>query len=85
MHFLRRKNFNDFFHFEQLKYQPRATLKFNIPLCRMISLPVVMHFLKNDVMNLAVHFIAYGYMKGNWVFYVALENNENKVVDVTDI
>ena len=44
-----------------------------------------MHFLKNDVMNLAVHFIAYGYMKGNWVFYVALENNENKVVDVTDI
>jgi hypothetical protein len=48
----------------------------------MISLHVVHPFLKNDVMNLAAHFIACGYMKGNFVFYVALENNEGKTVDV---
>jgi hypothetical protein len=46
-------------------------------------LPVVRPFLKNDVMNLAAHFVACGYMEGNGVFYVALENNEGKTVDVT--
>ena len=49
----------------------------------MVSLPVVRPFLENDVMNLAVHFVACGYMDGNGVFYVALENNEGKTMDVT--
>jgi hypothetical protein len=40
-------------------------------------------FIKNDVMNLAAHFVACGYMEGNGVFYVALENNEGKTMDVT--
>jgi hypothetical protein len=34
-------------------------------------------------MNLAAHFVACGYMEGNGVFYVALENNEGKTMDVT--
>jgi len=50
----------------------------------MISLLVVKAFLKNDVMNLAAHFITCGYMEGNGVFYVALENNERKTIDVMD-
>jgi hypothetical protein len=50
----------------------------------MVPLPVVRHFLKNDVMNLAAHFIGCGYMEGNGVFYVGLENNEEKTMDVTD-
>jgi hypothetical protein len=46
-------------------------------------LPIICPFLKNDVMNLAAHFVACGYMEGNGVFYVALENNEGKTLDVT--
>jgi hypothetical protein len=49
----------------------------------MISLPIVRPYLKNDVMNLAAHFVACGYMEGNGVFYVALENNEDKTMNVT--
>jgi hypothetical protein len=49
----------------------------------MVPLPIVCSFLKNDVMNLAAQFVACGYMEGNGVFYVALENNEGKTMDVT--
>jgi hypothetical protein len=49
----------------------------------MVSLPVVHPLLKNDVMNLVVHFVACGYMEGNGVFYVALKNNEWKTMDFT--
>jgi hypothetical protein len=49
----------------------------------MVSLPVVCPFFKNNVMNLAAYFVACGYMEGNGVFYVALENNEGKTMDVT--
>jgi hypothetical protein len=68
---------------EKLRFKPRSKSKINIPLCRMISLLVVRPFLKNNVMNLAAHFVACGYMEGNGVFYVALENNEGKTIDVT--
>ena len=57
---------------ERLRYQPRKTSKVNILLCRMVRLPVIRYFLKNDVMNPAAHFVACGYMEGNGVFYVAL-------------
>lgn len=50
----------------------------------MISLPVVRPFLKNDAMNLVAYFVTYGYMEENGVFYVALENNEGNIVDVTN-
>ena len=82
--FLKKETVNTSSRLERLRYQPRAKSKINIPLCRMISLPVVRPFLKNDVMNLAAHFVTCGYMEGNGVFYVALENNEGKTVDVTD-
>ncbi len=46
-------------------------------------LPVVRHFLKNDVRKLASHFRKNGYMEGNGIFYVALEDNEGKILDVS--
>jgi hypothetical protein len=67
---------------EKLRFQVWRKSKINIPLCRMVALPVECPFLKNDVMNLAAHFVACGYMEGNGVFYVALENNEGKTMDV---
>jgi hypothetical protein len=54
-----------------------------IPLCRMKSLPVVRPFLKNDVSQLATHFMIDGYMEGCGFFYVALEDNHGHTNDVT--
>jgi hypothetical protein len=68
---------------ERLRFQPRHKSRLLIPLCRMVCLPVVRPFLKNDVMKLASHFIKNGYMEGNGVFYVASEDNDGKTKDVT--
>jgi hypothetical protein len=68
---------------EKLRFQPRRKSKINIPLCRMVPLPIVCPFLKNDIMDLTAHFVVCGYMEGNGVFYVALKNNEGKTMDVT--
>ena len=40
-------------------------------------------FLKNDIMKLTSHFIKTGYMEGNGVFYVAIEDNKGKTKLVT--
>jgi hypothetical protein len=50
----------------------------------MISLPIVRPFLKNDVLNLASHFVSCGYLEGNGVFYLSLEDNEGRTKVVTD-
>jgi hypothetical protein len=80
---LKKVNMNTTSRLEKLRFKPRSKSKINIPLYRMISLLVVRPFLKNDVMDLAAYFVACGYMEGNGVFYVALENNEGKTIDVT--
>jgi hypothetical protein len=80
---LKKESVNTLCRLDKLRFQPRRKSKINIPLCRMVSLPVVCPYLKNDVMNLATHFVACGYMEGNGVFYVALEDNEGKTLDVT--
>lgn len=68
---------------EGLRFQPKNKSKIFIPLCRMVCLPVVRPFLKNDVCKLASHFQKNGYMEGNGVFYVALDDNEGKTLDVS--
>jgi hypothetical protein len=50
----------------------------------MISLPVVRPFLKNDVLNLASHFVSCGYLEENGVFYVSMEDNDGRTRAVTD-
>jgi hypothetical protein len=81
---LKKEQVNCATRLEKMRFQPRAKSKINIPLCRMISLPVVRPFLKNDVLNLASHFVSYGYLEGNGVFYVSLEDNEGRTCGSTD-
>ena len=59
-----------------IEVSTKTKFKLNFALCRMVSLPVVRFFFLNDGMNLAGHFVAYDYMEGNEIFYVALENND---------
>ena len=68
---------------ERLQFEPKNKSKLHIPLCRMISLPIVRPFLENDVMRLGVHFVKTGYIDGHGVFYVATEDNKGRTVPVT--
>ena len=68
---------------ERLWFEPKIKSKLHIPLCQMISLPIVRPFLGNDVMRLGAHFVKTGYMDGHGVFYVAMEDNEGRMVPVT--
>jgi hypothetical protein len=81
---LKKEKVNCYIRLEKMRFQPRSKSKISIPLCRMISLPVVHPFLKNDVLNLASHFVACGYLEDNGVFYVSLEDNEGKTYSVMD-
>ena len=67
---------------EKLKWQPKQKGRLFIPLCHMMRLPVVRPYLKNDVSQLATHFMFDGYMEGNGFFYVALEDNHGHTNDV---
>jgi hypothetical protein len=53
---------------EKLKWQPKQKGRLFIPLCRMLSPPVVKPYLKNDVSQLATHFMTDGYMERNGSF-----------------
>jgi hypothetical protein len=68
---------------EKLKWQPKQKGRLFIPLCRMLPLPIVRPYLKNDVSQLATHFMSDGYMEGNGFFYVALQDNHGHTNDVT--
>lgn len=68
---------------KRLWFHPKRKFKFNIPLCRMISLLVVRLFFKNDVINFANHFVSYEFLKGNDVFYVVIKKTEGKTMKVT--
>ena len=68
---------------EKLRWLPKHKGRLFIPLCRMMALPVVRPYLKNDVSQLATHFMCDGYMEGNGFFFVALEDNHGHTNDVT--
>ena len=68
---------------EKLKWQPKQKGRLFIPLCRMMPLLVVRPYLKNDVSQLATHFMIDGYMEGNGFFYVACKDNHGHTNEVT--
>ena len=68
---------------DKLKWKPKQKGRLFIPLCRMLPLPVVRPYLKNDVSQLGTHFMMDGYMEENGYFYVALEDNHGHTNDVT--
>ena len=49
----------------------------------MMSLLVMRLHLKNDVSQLATHFMTHDYMEDNDFFYVTLEDNHGHINDVT--
>jgi hypothetical protein len=61
-----------------MRVQPQEKSKISIPLCQMISLLGVRPYSKNDVLNLASHFVSCEYLEDNGVFYISMEDNKRR-------
>ena len=70
---------------EAMRLLPKEASRFNIPLCRMIYMPLVRPTLTQDIKRLEVEFI-HGYRPRASVFYVSTtnENEEEKLVKDVD-
>ena len=67
----------------QLRFQPISSSRFNIPLCRMMAMPMVRPTLPSDLAKLEQEFV-HGYREGASVFYVTITNEEGKTHEVTE-
>ena len=70
---------------EAMRLSPKEASRFDIPLCRMIYMPLVRLTLAQDIKRLEVEFI-HGYRPGTSVFYMSTtnENREEKLVKDVD-
>lgn len=70
---------------ERLRFRPINKSRMSIPLCRLVGLQVVRPAMKSDITLLQDHFRDVGYVEGQGVFYVAVDNDERipKTLDVT--
>ena len=75
-------SFNSNSVIENLQFQPTSKSRFFIPLCRLLSMPLVRPTLLSDVLKLEQGFI-HGYRSGSAVFYISVVNNEMETADVT--
>lgn len=68
---------------EHMRISPKEASRFDIPLCRMVYMPLVRPTLASDIKRLEAEF-AHGYRHGASVFYVTLTNEHGEEREVTD-
>ena len=68
---------------EHMRISPKEASRFNIPLCRMVYMPLVRPTLDSDIKRLEAEF-AHGYRHGASVFYVTLCNERGEERSVTE-
>jgi hypothetical protein len=70
---------------ELMRISPKEASRFDIPLCRMVPMPLVRPTLLSDVKRLEAEF-SYGYRPGASMFYVSLcdENGKERTVTTKD-
>ncbi len=66
-----------------LRFQPTSSSRFNIPLCRMLPMPMVRPTLSSDLSKLEQEF-AHRYREGASVFYVTTTNEDGKTQEVLE-
>jgi hypothetical protein len=71
---------------EGMQISPKDASRFDIPLCRMVYMPLVCPTLTNDIKRLVAKF-THGYRPGAHVFYVSIcsEKGEERSVKDEDI
>ena len=78
-----RQKLNSVAMISQLRVHPLCSSRFNIPLCRMVAMPMVRPTLSTDLAKLEQEFV-HGYREGSSVFYVTLTDEDGNVHEVTD-
>jgi hypothetical protein len=69
---------------EGMRITPKEASRFDIPLCRMVYMPVVRPILAYDIKRLEAEF-THGYWLGASVFYVSICNLEGEELSVQDV
>jgi hypothetical protein len=77
-----RQKINSVATIASLRVQPISSSRFNIPLCRMLAMPMVRPTLASDLAKLEQEFV-HGYREGASVFYVTTTNEDGKTQEVT--
>ena len=67
----------------QLRVKPLSSSRFNIPLCRLLAMPMVRPTLSTDLHKLEQEFV-HGYREGSSVFYVTLTDEEGNRQEVSE-
>jgi hypothetical protein len=62
---------------EGMRISPKDASRFDIPLCRMVYMPLVRPTLANDIKKLEAEF-THGYRPGALVFYVSIYNEKGE-------
>ena len=78
-----RQKLNSVSTITSLRFQPITSSRFNIPLCRMLAMPMVRPTLTSDLAKLEQEFV-HGYREGASVFYVSVTNEEGKTQEVLE-
>jgi hypothetical protein len=68
---------------EHMRINPKEASRFDIPLCRMIYMPLVRPTLESDIKRLEAEFF-HGYRHGTSVFYVTLCNERGEERSVSE-
>jgi hypothetical protein len=69
---------------EGMRILPKVESRFDIPLCRMVYMPLVRPTLAQDIKRLEAEF-THGYRPGAPVFYVSITNEHGEERHVTDV
>ena len=67
----------------RLRVQPLSSSRFNIPLCRLLAMPMVRPTLPADLAKLEQEFV-HGYREGASVFYVTITDEEGRTHEVNE-
>ena len=78
-----RQRLNSIAAISRLRVQPLSSSRFNIPLCRMLAMPMVRPTLPTDLAKLEQEFV-HGYREGASVFYVTITGEEGNTHEVTE-
>jgi hypothetical protein len=68
---------------DTLRISPRTSSRFDVPLCRLVYMPLVRPTLESDIKRLEAEF-THGYRPGATVFYVSLTNDVGEELFVTE-
>jgi hypothetical protein len=68
---------------EALRLKPSSLSRMQVPLCRMVPMPIVRPTLSSDLASLEDEFV-HGYWEGAAVFYLSITNEGGQIEKVTD-